>query len=82
VLLILPLGFAMGMPFPLGLQRISALFPELIPWAWSINGFASVISASLATLIAIHYGFNVLIITAVAFYLLAAACLPAMAVEE
>jgi SAM-dependent methyltransferase len=82
VLLILPLGFAMGMPFPLGLQRISALFPELIPWAWSINGFASVISASLATLIAIHYGFNVLIITAVALYLLAAACLPAMAVEE
>lgn len=79
VLLILPLGFLMGMPFPLGLQRISTLSPALIPWAWGVNGFASVISASLATLIAIHGGFNVLILTAVALYLIAALCLPVAA---
>jgi predicted MFS family arabinose efflux permease len=82
VLLIMPLGFAMGMPFPLGLQRIASLSPELVPWAWGINGFASVISASLATLIAIHYGFNVLILTAVGLYLLAAVCLPVIIRED
>jgi SAM-dependent methyltransferase len=82
LLLIMPLGFAMGMPFPLGLQRIASLSPELVPWAWGINGFASVISASLATLIAIHYGFNVLILTAVGLYLLAAVCLPVIIRED
>jgi len=76
VLLISPLGFLMGMPFPLGLQRAAVLSPSLIPWAWGVNGFASVISASLATLIAIHGGFNVLILTAVGLYLGAAVCLP------
>lgn len=76
VLLISPLGFLMGMPFPLGLQRVAVLSPSLIPWAWGVNGFASVISASLATLIAIHGGFNVLILTAVGLYLGAAVCLP------
>jgi len=76
VLLISPLGFLMGMPFPLGLHRAAVLSPSLIPWAWGVNGFASVISASLATLIAIHGGFNVLILTAVGLYLGAAVCLP------
>jgi spermidine synthase len=75
VLLILPLGFLMGMPFPLGLQRVSRLSPGLIPWGWGINGFASVISANFATLIAIHYGFDVLILAAVGLYLIAAVCL-------
>ena len=76
VLLISPLGFFMGMPFPFGLQRAATLSPNLLPWAWGVNGFASVISASLATLIAIHGGFNVLILTAVGLYLGAALCLP------
>lgn len=82
VLLILPLGFAMGMPFPLGLQRVSLLSPGLVLWAWGVNGFASVISANLATLIAIHYGFNVVVLTAVGLYLIASVCLPVVVREE
>jgi hypothetical protein len=69
----------MGMPFPLGLQRVSQLSPGLIPWAWGVNGFASVISANVATLIAIHYGFNTVILIAVGLYLAAAVCLPVSA---
>jgi SAM-dependent methyltransferase len=76
VLLILPLGFAMGMPFPLGLQRVAQLSPGLIPWAWGVNGFASVISANFATLIAIHFGFNAVVLVAVGLYLTAVVCLP------
>lgn len=76
ILLTAPLGFFMGMPFPLGLNRTNQLAPALIPWAWGINGFASVISALLATLIAIHWGFNILILAAVGLYLLAGVCLP------
>ncbi len=72
IILIAPLGFCMGMPFPMALAKISQSTPELIPWAWGINGCASVISAILATLIAMQFGFTVLIFLAVALYGLAA----------
>lgn len=68
IALIAPLAFFMGMPFPLGLKRIARLEPGFIPWAWGINGFASVISAVLATLLAIHAGFTVVLLTALVFY--------------
>jgi spermidine synthase len=69
LLLVAPLAFFMGLPFPLALSEIKAHSASLIPWAWGINGYASVISASLATLIAIHFGFTTVILSAVAIYL-------------
>ena len=72
LLLIAPLAFFMGMPFPLGLKRLSASAPGFVPWAWGINGFASVVSAVLATLLAIEFGFQVVIVLALVFYVLAA----------
>ncbi len=76
VFLIAPLGFCMGMPFPMALARLGQTAPALIPWAWGINGCASVVSAILATLIAMQFGFNVLILLAVALYGIAAWCFP------
>jgi len=70
--LIAPLAFCMGMPFPLGLRRCAELAPQFIPWAWGINGFASVISAALATLLAIQFGFTVVLLLALALYIVAA----------
>ncbi|MEE9299777.1 MAG: SAM-dependent methyltransferase, partial [Alphaproteobacteria bacterium] len=72
LLFIAPLAFFMGMPFPLGLSRIAHDRPALVPWAFGINGFASVISAVLATLLAIHLGFTVVVGLALALYLSAA----------
>ena len=71
-LLIAPLAFLMGMPFPLGLDKVSNRLPSWIPWAWGINGCASVVSAMLATLLAIHLGFVFVVFMAVLAYLLAA----------
>jgi hypothetical protein len=51
----LPLG-AMGMLFPLGLRQFGRIHPELLPWAWAINGCASVVATSLATLLALGPG--------------------------
>ncbi|QPK64904.1 SAM-dependent methyltransferase [Methylomonas sp. LL1] len=79
VLLIAPLGFCMGMPFPMALARLSQTAPALIPWAWGINGCASVISAILATLIAMQFGFTALIMLAIGFYGLALWCFPTLA---
>jgi hypothetical protein len=66
--LIAPLAFCMGMPFPLGLRQLASSAPDFIPWAWGINGFASVISAALATLLAIQFGFTFVLLAALALY--------------
>jgi hypothetical protein len=71
--LIAPLAFCMGMPFPIGLNRVANSVPDFIPWAWGINGFASVISVSLATLLAIEFGFTAVVLFALGFYAGAAA---------
>ena len=66
-----PLAFVMGMPFPLGLATLQKTRPNLIPWAWGINGCASVLSAILAVLLAIEIGFNGVMLCAVVLYLMA-----------
>jgi spermidine synthase len=76
ITLIGPLGFCMGIPFPLGLAAISIGATPLTPWAWGINGCASVISAVLASLLAIHFGFNLVILIAMSCYLVAAFSYP------
>ena len=73
IALIAPLAAAMGMPFPLGLERLAGRSPDFVPWAWGINGFASVVSAVLATLLAIEVGFSAVIVLAIVFYGVAAA---------
>jgi hypothetical protein len=69
--LIAPLAVAMGMPFPLGIARVARDGASLVPWAWGINGCASVVAAVLATLLAIHLGFTAVLLAAVALYLAA-----------
>jgi hypothetical protein len=76
VALIAPLAFAMGMPFPLGLAATAAGAGRLLPWAWGVNGCASVVGAVMAALLAVHWGFNLLVGLAVALYLLAAWSFP------
>jgi hypothetical protein len=68
VLLILPLGLSMGMPFPLGLEALGARAPALVPWAWGINACTAVAGAVLASVLAIHAGFNAVLIVAVVLY--------------
>lgn len=70
-LLMAPLSFCLGIPFPAGLKYLSHAGAAQIPWAWGINGCASVISTALATVIAVEAGFKtVLWIAALAY------CLP------
>jgi hypothetical protein len=66
-----PLAFFMGMPFPLGMATLQQNSPNLIPWAWGINGCASVLSAILAVLLAIETGFNGVMLCAVVLYVMA-----------
>ena len=68
IVLIAPLGFCMGMPFPMALSRLSQTIPAMIPWAWGINGCLSVISTILATIISVEAGFDWVMIMAAAAY--------------
>jgi hypothetical protein len=65
VLMLAPVGFLMGIPFPAGIRRLSSQrfdgFEQdvmSIPWVWGVNGAASVISAVLAALLALSFGFS------------------------
>ncbi|HEU0233531.1 MAG TPA: SAM-dependent methyltransferase [Gallionella sp.] len=75
VALIAPLAMCMGVPFPTAMTRLADTAEEAIPWAWAINGFASVVGAVLATLLAIHLGFAAVILLAVLIYAVACAAL-------
>jgi predicted membrane-bound spermidine synthase len=69
----MPLGFVMGMPMPLGIRRLRHSSVQLIPWAWGMNGSASVLGSILTVLIAVNAGFDAALLTAAGFYVLAAA---------
>jgi hypothetical protein len=72
VALIAPLAFAMGMPFPRGIKALAERAPALVPWAWGMNACASVVAAVGAALFAVQFGFNAVVVAAVAMYALAA----------
>jgi hypothetical protein len=77
VALLAPLAFLMGMPFPIGLRTTGAIAPGLVPWAWGINGCASVTSAASVPLLASEFGLGALVLVAVTAYLLLPLALPA-----
>lgn len=68
---IAPLAVAMGHMFPAGLRQVSSASGVLVPWAWAVNGFASVAAAVAAPLLAMHVGFAALTGAAMACYALA-----------
>ncbi len=71
LVLIAPLAFAMGLPFPLGLQRFGKRAAALVPWAWGVNGCASVLASPLAMIIAMQWGFTLTVTAAAVCYVIA-----------
>jgi hypothetical protein len=61
----MPLGLLLGIPFPRGLTLVEA---QLTPWAWAVNGCVSVISAVLAAMIALTWGFSAVLWAAALAY--------------
>lgn len=69
LVLLAPLGICMGMPFPLGLRLIHQVSPNLVGWAWGINGFMTVIGSVLTVMISLWLGFNMVLWIAGTLYL-------------
>ncbi len=70
-LLLLPLGAALGVPFPAGLRLLKAEHGS-VPLAWAVNGVASVAGSVGATLLGVFAGFSPALVAALLAYLLAA----------
>jgi hypothetical protein len=79
---IAPLAFFMGMPFPTALTAISRRRPGLVPWAWGVNGCASVVGTVIATVLAVSWGFGPVTWTALGAYVLAALLARRLAAAE
>ena len=71
VLALCPLGLALGMPMPTGIRLLAGRAPELVPWAWGVNGAASVLGSVGAVALAMRWGFDVALLTAAALYVAA-----------
>lgn len=69
LLLIAPLGFFMGMPFPKGTRRVG----ELIDWGFAVNGAAGVLGSAAIMLVSFAWGFTAALLVGGAAYLLALA---------
>ena len=87
--ILVPLGFVMGMPFPTGLRALAAFpapeFPagqgvsgNAVEWAWAMNAAASVLGSVLAMVIAIQFGLTVTLACGAAAYVLALLLMPVL----
>jgi hypothetical protein len=87
--LLVPLGFVMGMPFPTGLRILACLSgpgspsgqdpsDNAVEWAWAMNAAASVLGSVLAMMIAIQFGLTITLACGAAAYLLALLLMPAL----
>lgn len=71
VALLLPLGFCMGIPFPLGISFLQEIrMVSSIPWMWGVNGLGSVLGSTLTIAIAIRFGFTEALIASATLYLM------------
>jgi hypothetical protein len=78
-LVLVPLAFLMGMPFPTGLRALTepagrgSEKTAAIEWAWAMNAGSTVLGSVLAMVIAIHYGLSVTLLCAAVAYMVATA---------
>jgi hypothetical protein len=79
-LVLAPLGFLMGMPFPTGLRSLAKSVEgaekigsceNAVEWAWALNAGSSVLGSVLAIVIAIQFGLNITLACGAVAYLLA-----------
>src|SRR6185503_18556018 len=73
--LVAPIGALLGMPFPLGINTLSGRAAQLVPWAWAINAFMTVVGSLLTVVLSLHFGFSLTLLSALVFYVVALFCL-------
>jgi SAM-dependent methyltransferase len=75
-LVIAPVAFFLGIPYPNGLDSLQENKPNLLPWAWGMNGGLSVAGSALARILAVSSGFPVLLGVGIVVYLMVGCLFP------
>ena len=70
-IMIAPLSFFMGMPFPIGILGLSNNNQAAIPWAWALNGFFTVLGGYLAIVVSINSSFTTVLFLSLLIYAIA-----------
>jgi len=68
-LIIIPTGLSLGMLFPQGLKILGQRNNDLVPLAWGLNGYMSVIGSALSVYLSSIFGFNSLLLIGAILYL-------------
>lgn len=68
VALLAPLGLVLGGFFPLGIRLAERANPRLVPWAWAVNGCATVVGTLLAVIAGMTWSFSVVALAALGIY--------------
>lgn len=71
VVMVAPLAFFMGMPFPIGILGLSENNAAAVSWAWALNGFFTVLGGYLAIVVAIMSNFKIVLALALLIYVCA-----------
>lgn len=75
LLLIAPLGVLLGLPFPTGLRVVANEAAALVPRAWGVNGFFTVIGTAVALMLGMACGFKAVLVIADLCYVIALAAM-------
>jgi hypothetical protein len=75
VAVLVPIGMLLGVPMPAGIRLLTERAPQMLTWAWGMNGALSVVGATLAIFIAMNWGFSATFLAASSTYLVGLAAL-------
>lgn len=71
VLMVAPIGMAIGMPFPNLLKEYGRLDKEYIAYLWAVNAMSSVLGGALFLVLALQFGIRWLMLAGSACYFMA-----------
>ena len=68
---IAPVALLLGMPFAHGVQLLQKANPHFVPWAWAVNGSATVVGSVATVIVSMNLGFNAVLLCAAVIYAVA-----------
>ena len=69
--MVAPMALLLGMPFAHGVALVQRSSPAFVPWAWAVNGSATVVGSVVTVIVSMNFGFHAVLLVAVAIYAVA-----------
>ena len=66
-----PIGFFLGMPFPIGITLANDKPDGTVAWCWAMNGLCTIVGGLMSVILSIFLGFTITLILAASLYVVA-----------